>query len=328
MAEIVLGLGTSHSPLLSVPADLWGVYGERDQRNPFLYRVPDGKHVTYEALLAEVDPAIAKEITPEVFAARHAANQAGIAKVSEMLAKVNPDVLIMFGDDQQEVFSADFMPALCIFWGETVPFGRRVPAAADQAMQAARRWYGDGTIEHFPVNAALGRHLVEHLNAKSFDVTHARTIGEGTSISHAFGFVWKRIMGDTILPTVPVHINTYFPPNQPTPQRCWELGRAIREAVESWDSSARVAVLASGGFSHFVVDEDIDQQALKALRDQDVAAVAALPLERLQSGTSEIRNWFAAAGAVEHLDWHLIDYVPCYRSPAGTGCAMAFAYWS
>jgi len=23
----------------------------------------------------------------------------------------------------------------------------------------------------------------------------------------------------------------------------------------------------------------------------------------------------------------LIDYVPCYRSPAGTGCAMAFAYW-
>jgi hypothetical protein len=77
-----------------------------------------------------------------------------------------------------------------------------------------------------------------------------------------------------------------------------------------------------------VVDEAIDHQALKALRDQDVAAVAALPLARLQSGTSEIRNWFAAAGAVEHLEWHLIDYVPCYRSPAGTGCAMAFAYWS
>jgi 3-O-methylgallate 3,4-dioxygenase len=23
----------------------------------------------------------------------------------------------------------------------------------------------------------------------------------------------------------------------------------------------------------------------------------------------------------------LIDYVPCYRSPAGTGCAMGFAEW-
>jgi hypothetical protein len=110
--------------------------------------------------------------------------------------------------------------------------------------------------------------------------------------------------------------------------RCWALGRAIRAAVESWDSRARVAVLASGGFSHFVVDEAIDQQALTALCDQDVTAVAALPPARLQAGTSEIRNWFAAAGAVEHLEWHLIDYVPCYRSPAGTGCAMAFAYWS
>jgi 3-O-methylgallate 3,4-dioxygenase len=48
----------------------------------------------------------------------------------------------------------------------------------------------------------------------------------------------------------------------------------------------------------------------------------------LNSGTSEIRNWIATAGAVEHLDMKLIDYVPCYRSPAGTGCAMGFAEWS
>jgi hypothetical protein len=54
---------------------------------------------------------------------------------------------------------------------------------------------------------------------------------------------------------------------------------------------------------------------------------AALPLEKLQSGNSELRCWSALAGAVEGRSMKLIDYVPCYRSPAGTGCAMAFAYW-
>ena len=37
------------------------------------------------------------------------------------------------------------------------------------------------------------------------------------------------------------------------------------------------------------------------------------------------RNWIAAAGAMEHLDMEVLDYVPCYRSEAGTGVGMAFA---
>ena len=58
-----------------------------------------------------------------------------------------------------------------------------------------------------------------------------------------------------------------------------------------------------------------------------MAGIAAMPLERLQSGSSEIRNWIAAGAVVEDLEMHLFDYVPCYCSPAGTGCAMAFAEW-
>src|ERR671933_443319 len=75
MARIVLGLGTSHSPQLSLPAEHWLKRGEEDQRNPSLYRVPDGKHVTYEELLAEADPGIAQELTPEVCQKRHESNQ-------------------------------------------------------------------------------------------------------------------------------------------------------------------------------------------------------------------------------------------------------------
>jgi hypothetical protein len=34
------------------------------------------------------------------------------------------------------------------------------------------------------------------------------------------------------------------------------------------------------------------------------------------------------AGAAEHLKMTLIDYIPGYRTPPSTGCAMTFAYWN
>ena len=60
MAQIVLGLGTSHSPQLSTPPELWRNHGERDQRNPDL-RQPDGRVYTYEEVLASARPSIQKE---------------------------------------------------------------------------------------------------------------------------------------------------------------------------------------------------------------------------------------------------------------------------
>ena len=52
-------------------------------------------------------------------------------------------------------------------------------------------------------------------------------------------------------------------------------------------------------------------------------------MDRFMSGTSEVRNWAVVAGAMEGTDkeMKLIDYVPCYRSAAGTGVGMGFAEW-
>ena len=88
-----------------------------------------------------------------------------------------------------------------------------------------------------------------------------------------------------------------------------------------------MAVLGSGGLSHFIVDETLDRHVLDILAKKDAASIATLPLARLDSGNSEIRNWIAAAGAVEHLTMEVVDYVPSYRSEAGTGIGMAFAVW-
>ena len=49
-----------------------------------------------------------------------------------------------------------------------------------------------------------------------------------------------------------------------------------------------------------------------------------------RSGTSETKNWIAVAGILSgtDLEMDLLDYVPCYRTEAGTGNAMAFATWT
>jgi 3-O-methylgallate 3,4-dioxygenase len=146
-------------------------------------------------------------------------------------------------------------------------------------------------------------------------------------MSHSYGYVYRRIMTNKVYPIIPVNINTYYPPNQVTPQRAFQLGKAIREAVDSWPEDLRVVVMATGGLSHFVVDEEFDRAFLELMDKGGVEGHAALPLEKLQSGNSEFRCWSALAGAVQDKSMTLIDYVPCYRSPAGTGCAMAFAYW-
>jgi hypothetical protein len=105
------------------------------------------------------------------------------------------------------------------------------------------------------------------------------------------------------------------------------LGRAIREGVERFDSADRIGILASGGLSHFVVDEALDRLVLDACRTGDGAALGAIPVHKLNSGNSEIRNWIAVAGAAENLATKWQDYQPCYRSPAGTGTGMGFAVW-
>jgi 3-O-methylgallate 3,4-dioxygenase len=128
---------------------------------------------------------------------------------------------------------------------------------------------------------------------------------------------------------VPVFVNTFYPPNQPPASRCFAFGRALARAIASWPEDVDVAVIASGGLTHFVLDELFDDSVLAAMLNGDGDALASLPEEMFQSGTSEIKNWITVAGvmAEARLSMRLLDYVPCYRSEAGTGSAMGFAHW-
>src|SRR5439155_24565028 len=111
--------------------------------------------------------------------------------------------------------------------------------------------------------------------------------------------------------------------------RPYQLGGAIAGAVKEWPGQERVAVVASGGLSHFVVDEELDRKLIAGLCAKDPTTLKSLPRERLYSATSESLNWVAVGGAMQNtaLKAEVVDYVPVYRTPAGTGGGWCFMRW-
>jgi 3-O-methylgallate 3,4-dioxygenase len=90
-----------------------------------------------------------------------------------------------------------------------------------------------------------------------------------------------------------------------------------------------VAIVASGGLSHFVVDDELDQQVLNGLLGKNAEALCSLPRHRLHSATSETLNRVSLGGAMHdtRLRPEVLDYVPVYRTPAATGGGWAFMRW-
>jgi hypothetical protein len=169
--------------------------------------------------------------------------------------------------------------------------------------------------------------LIGALVDAEFDIARCNKLREEIGVGHAFSFLYRRILPGGKLPMVPVMVNTYYPPNQPTPKRCYAFGRAVRKASNRGRVTRRSRSWPSGGLSHVVIDEEIDAMTIDGLKNKKPEMLFKLPRERLRGGTSEILNWVALAGAMEDRELKYFEYVTTYRSPAATGCGMAFAYW-
>ena len=328
MADIVLAIGTSHSPLLNSPAEDYPKHAAIDASGRKLLD-KNGNPTTYGELLEKADPSIKQQIEPQVLEERSARCTANIERLSREIAEAKLDALVIIGDDQHEQFFDDNMPAILIYWGETIENNPlHMDEDAPQFWRKARSQYHE-TVQSrlYPVDAKLALHMIESLMHQGFDISQAKRLSKEHGEGHAFGFVHRRMMSDDhIVPIVPVALNTYFPPNQPSPRRCYALGQAIRAAVRN-GPSGRVGILASGGLSHFTVDEELDRAVLDACARNDGDALCSIPVSKLNSGSSEIRNWITVAGAASDLKNAWQVYIPCYRSAAGTGCGMGFTVW-
>jgi 3-O-methylgallate 3,4-dioxygenase len=330
MAKIILGIGSSHGPMLSTPPAQWGERVPADRKNAqHHYR---GKVWTFDELVAaRRDENLEKQIRFDVWQQRHAACRAALGRLANVFHQAKVDIAIIIGNDQREIFNAELTPALAVFWGDSIVNSMY----SEERIAALPPGIGIAVPGHIPPDGAtypgapdLGRHLLTSLTSRGFDVSSLTQMPRDET-PHAFGFVYRQIMLDKPVPSVPVILNTFYPPNQPTIRRCYEFGRTLVEAIESWPTDARVALIASGGLTHFVVDEVVDRAVFDCLRDGTLGPVEDMGEAYFQAGTSEVKNWIPVAGAMAHLDFKFneVDYVPCYRSEAGTGNGMGFAYW-
>lgn len=330
MAELILGIGTSHGPMLSTPPEQWDLRAKADRANrQHYYR---GNPYDFESLLQERAPGFASEIGLETRRERFARCQRALDALGAKLKEAAPDALVIVGNDQKEIFNDELTPAITVYRGariENIPYTK--PESSPGLGVAEKGNCPEGGAV-YPGAPELADHIIRSVLDQDFDVAQSTVLPKGAArpgIPHAYGFVYHRVLQDAPPPSVPVVFNVHFPPNRPKIHRCLALGRALGKAIESFEGGSRIALLASGGLTHFVIDEEMDRIVLDAMRNGDEEALAKLPESYFQSGTAEIKNWMPVIAAMNAAGkrFNLVDYVPCYRSEAGTGNAVAFVYW-
>jgi catalytic LigB subunit of aromatic ring-opening dioxygenase len=330
MARIVIGIGTSHSPLLPLTAEQWLERAADDRRNTRL-NVSDGRFLTYAQLESEVQGRYADQATLENFTQQWDRCQQALDRLSTELQAARPDVVIVVGDDQEELFRRTNIPAIAIYYGAQIVMRPLESMDVPRWLLATGvgRGYAMDLPHHHPGAPVLGRFLIEQLTDAGFDLGAVSAFHDPNEegLGHAYGFVIQRLLGGRPVPLIPVLLNTYYPPNTPAPARCYQLGQALRRAVERSTDDLRVAIIASGGLSHFVCDEQLDRRILAAIQAGEADVLRSIPRAALNAGSSEIANWVTVAGAMETRACKWSEYVPVRRTPAGTGIGLAFLVW-
>lgn len=320
MAKVVLGVGTSHGPSIQSPPEHMARLGEGDKRDP---------RFDYQAALRRARPGLEAEIAPDLQKRRHAAARAALHELTRVFRDSKLDAVVVVSN-QHRVRPADQHPVFGVLRAASLPVAHRT----DQPMDPDSRFVDedkrpkDRNVTEKPGHPDLANHLIETLIADGFDVACTDTLPEGVALDDAFAFPYDWLFGGAPVPLVPFYLSRDLP-NQATPARCHALGAALRRAVESWKPDLRVGLIASGGLSHQIVDEELDRGVIDALVGGNAAALRALSRERLNAapGTPEILNWVAVSAAMAPTVMTLVDYLPCYRSLAGTGHGLTFGYW-
>jgi aromatic ring-opening dioxygenase catalytic subunit (LigB family) len=219
--------------------------------------------------------------------------------LGESLRRAEPQTLIVVSDDHLHNFFLDNFPAFCI--GAAPAYATPV----EHWLKAERQTLqGDG---------ALGAHLLATALDEGFDPSFSMelTLDHGVLTPlHLAGLAGS-------VRIVPLLVNCVQPP-LPTMQRALQWGRLLRQAVQSFEGCARVAILATGGISHDIatprmgqVNEAFDREFLRLLGAGDDAALVRYATEHVNeagNGAEEIRTWLVAHGAAAGAPFEPVYY--------------------
>ena len=243
----------------------------------------------------------------------------GFREVGRRLLTARPDRLVLFVNDHLQNFAYNNVPAFCVGLAD----GYDAPSAGGAKLMrlTPRRLRGD---------RAWAGALLEAGLAGGFDFAYSYEIESWDEMSVPLSF----LMPEGQLPLVPIYTNCGAPP-LPAPRRCLELGAFVRRFIDARPAGERIALLATGGISHWVgtpetgrINPDWDHWVLDHVARGDVGPLTRLTWAEIErdggNGGQEIRNWIALMGAVPGWKGEVLAYEPVAEWI--TGCATVWVH--
>ncbi|HKA32810.1 MAG TPA: hypothetical protein VKH64_06330 [Candidatus Binatia bacterium] len=209
------------------------------------------------------------------------------------LEAARPDVLIVVANDQFVNFAYNNIPTFFVTLAEEVKG------------QFTRHRF------HYRNDKELGRAILK----AGIDAGIDFSFGEYIELQHTQTVPLHFLLPEPKIPILPIYVNTWVEPI-PTPSRCFQVGELIRKVAEGWKE--RVAILATGGLSHFPgsprigeIDTSFDHKLLEILREGKGRSLAEYSVEEIcKAGDSEFLNWMVAIGSIGDAKAKETFYMP------------------
>jgi Catalytic LigB subunit of aromatic ring-opening dioxygenase len=259
------------------------------------------------------NPALMRGVKEE----QYATVKAGFAQARTLLEQAQPEVIVIFSTDHFDRCFYDNLPPFLVGVGET-------------AEGPVNEWL---KIPKVTVRVAgeLGRFIVSEGLENGVDFALSAEL----PLDHAEVVPLSYLTPAWDIPIVPIVVNAFAPP-MPSLKRCLQVGAFVREAIERWPARKRVAVIGTGGLSHWVglpetgrVNAEFDRWFLDCLVGDRGAEVLAKysraeDLEKAAgNGGQEVRDWLAVAGAMPaSLKPRVLAYEPI------PGCGIGVMAWA
>ena len=219
---------------------------------------------------------------------------------SKQWLKDNPaDVIFLVFNDHATAFSLELIPTFAI--GTAAQF------------QPADEGWGPRPVPNVIGHPELASHIAQSVIQDDFDLTIVNKMDVDHGLTVPLSLMYGQPGGEHPAwpcPVIPFAVNVLqYPP--PSGQRCFNLGKAIRKAVESFDGDLKVQIWGTGGMSHQLqgpraglINREFDNAFLDRLI-ADPADQAAVPhidyLREAGSEGIELVMWLIARGAMDDV---------------------------
>ena len=238
---------------------------------------------------------------------------AGYEFSKRWIAEHRPDVVVLVYNDHASAFSLEVIPTFAIGCAESF-------APADEG-------WGPRPVPVVQGHPELAWHIAQSAILDEFDMTivNRMDVDHGLTVPLSLMFGQPQAWPCKVIPLA-VNVVQYPPP---LGRRCWNLGRAIRKAVESFDDDLNVMVWGTGGMSHQLqgpraglINRDFDTRFLDGLT-RDPEALARLPhLEYVREAGSEgieLVMWLIMRGALaaDAREAYRFYHVPASNTAVG-----------